>query len=157
MTATEKCKNGTQYHQIKEGLVWKAIAPGCELSTRDCTFRSLEDIDLSENNFQREILTTKFGFLAKKTDTEIQDALRELQDMRGPGKINVDQLESWIKERERNSWSDGTNWAMTGFTGLAGILAVTAILFPFVKYKLSLKANEKVEFANFWKCANKEK
>ena len=84
MTVTEKCKNGTQYHQIQEGLVRKATAPGCELSTRDFTFRSLEDIDLSENNFEREIRTMKFGFLAKKTDTEIQDALRELQ-------IDVDQ------------------------------------------------------------------
>ena len=52
MTVTEKFKNGTQYHPIKEGLVWKATAPGCQLSTRDFTFRSLEDINLSENNFE---------------------------------------------------------------------------------------------------------
>ena len=142
-TLIEKCSNGTWYHWIPEGLVARNVEPGCEVSTKDFTFKALQDIDSDENFLRREIQTGKFAFLQGKTETELREALKTLQGLKEPELINVDQLENWIKEREQNSWSDQTTWTMTGIAGLAGLLAIFAILFLFVKHKLSLKANEK--------------
>ena len=143
LTVTEKCRNGTRYHQVMEGLVRKSTEPGCELSTRDFTFRSLEDIDLSENHVEREIRTTKFGLLQGWTDNRIKEALKALRGMKEPEHVNVDQLKIWLQEDEKDSWSNWTSWTMTGVAGVVGLSAVLSILFLFWRYKLSKNANEK--------------
>lgn len=136
-TVTEKCRNGTRFHQIMGGLVKMSTVPGCELSTKDFTFRSLEDIDLSENSVERKIRTTKFAFLKQRTDKEIQEALRSLKEMKEPEHIKVDQLEAWMKERDQDTWSDNMSSAKAGVAGAIGFLAIVAILSLFIKYKLS--------------------
>ena len=142
-TLIEKCHNGTGYHWIPEGLVVRKVEPGCEVSTKDFTFKALKDIDSDENFLRREIQTEKFGFLQDKTETELREALKTLQGLKEPELINVDQLENWIKEREQDSWSNRTTWTVTGIAGMAGISAILAILFLFAKHRFSAKANEK--------------
>jgi hypothetical protein len=140
-TLIEKCSNGTRYHWISEGLVARKVEAGCELSTRDFTFKALKEIDSDENFLRREIQTKKFGFLQDKTGPELREALRALQGLKEPEIIDVKQLESWIKDRESQAWTAQTNWTVTGLAGMAGIVAVFAIIFLFVKHKLSSKKN----------------
>lgn len=136
-TVTEKCRNGTRYHQIMGGLVKMTTVPGCELSTKEFTFRSLEDIDLSENNMERKVTTTKFAFLKQRTDKEIQEALRSLKEMKEPEHIKVDQLEAWMKERDQETWSDNMSSAKAGVAGAVGFSAIVVILCLYIKYQRS--------------------
>lgn len=142
-TLIEKCSNGTRYHWISEGLVARKVESGCEISTKDFTFKALKDIDSDDNFLRREVQTGKFAFLQGKTDNELREALKALQGLKEPELVNVDQLESWIREQEQDSWTDKTTWTLTGIAALAGFLAICAILLLFAKHKLSSKANEK--------------
>jgi hypothetical protein len=62
-TITEKCQHGTQFLQIKAGLVKQTIQPGCKVSTKDFTFKHPTDIEMSENFARSEIVTTKFNVI----------------------------------------------------------------------------------------------
>lgn len=134
-TIIEKCKNGTSYQQILSGLTRKTTKGGCEVTTRDFTFKSLVDIEMNENFICREVQTSKFGFLESLHDEKIDEALEGLKGLKDPKKINVEEMKRWISQKKDQWWAQSATWSLSAMTGSIGIVSVLAILFLYCRYK----------------------
>lgn len=141
-TIIEKCKNGTTYQTVMKGLVRKATKPGCEITTREFSFKSQVDIETEENFIRREVETTKFGFLESRTDEKIQRAVEALKQLKEPERIRTDDIEEWINNESNDDWTSGAHLVMSATAGIISFLAVITILYLFVQYRRSRVHND---------------
>jgi hypothetical protein len=141
-TIAEKCQHGTRFFQINTGLVKHTIQPGCEVSTKDFTFKHPTDIETTENFVRSEIVTTKFNVIEASSEKVHRaiDALRKLVVIE---KINTDQIEHWISNENDETKDLVINRIMSVAAGSIGLLAAATIIFMFIKFKMSKPRNDK--------------
>lgn len=134
-TVTERCSNGTNFLQIKEGLTKLRTKPGCSVTTRDFTFRSLIDINHEENFIQHEIRTTKLSFLESKTDSEIHQAIEAISNLKMPETIRTDEVQTWLSNQNQDRWMTGMHWTTTSVTIVLSMATAAVILILFLRHK----------------------
>ena len=140
-TLIERCKNGTKYQTLVEGLVRKRTKPGCEISTRDFLFRASEDIEIEDNFLQREVKTSEFNIINHEEDEKIERALQALKGFKQMEPIKTSEIQEWIDQEEIDSWAGGAHWATSLVAGAISILVASVILYLFVKYKKTPRVN----------------
>lgn len=134
-TLMETCKNGTSYHWIPEGLVTKKVRAGCEVATKDFTFKALREIDTEENFLRREIQSTEFQFLEEKSDEKLLRALEALGKDRYPEPIRTADIKKWIAEDEEEEVARRTHLATSIAAAGLSLIAVGVIGGLFVKFR----------------------
>jgi len=134
-TVMETCSNGTMYHWIMEGLVTRSVAAGCEVSTKDFTFKALRDIDADENFLQREIRSTNFKFLEEKSEEKLQRALEALSKDKGPEPIRTADIEKWISDDEEEEVARRLHLASSMTAAVLSLIAVGVIGVLFVRFR----------------------
>jgi hypothetical protein len=142
-TLVERCKNGTKYQTLVEGLVRKRTKPGCEVSTRDFLFRASEDIEIEDNFLQREVKTSEFNIINYEEDEKIEKALRALNGFKQMEPIKTSEIQEWIDQEEVDGWASGAHWATSLAAGAISLLVASVILYLFVKYKKNPQVNAK--------------
>jgi hypothetical protein len=140
-TLVERCKNGTKYQTLVEGLVRKRTKPGCEVSTRDFLFRASEDIEIEDNFLQREVKTPEFNIINYEEDEKIEKALRALNGFKQMEPIKTSEIQEWIDQEEVDGWASGAHWATSLAAGAISLLVASVILYLFVKYKKNPQVN----------------
>lgn len=138
-TLVQRCANGSSHHSLPKGLSRRMVKPQCEVTTEHFSFRSPQDFDLTESFIQREIETGRFQFLEKNPDKKIQEALREMKKMKEMKKIDLQEIEKWIANEQRNQWNRGVHWTTSAVAAVVGFMAIFLILYLYVQYRRAKK------------------
>jgi hypothetical protein len=136
---TERCSNGTNFLQVKEGLTKLRTKPGCTVVTREFAFRSVMDINEEEKFIRHEVRTTKLDFLKTKTDAEIHEAIESMSALKLPETIQTDEIEKWLSSQDNERWQTGIHWSTTATTAGISLIIAAIILALFLKHKRSQK------------------
>jgi len=138
-TLVQRCANGSSHHSLPKGLVRRTVKPQCEVTTEHFSFRSPQDFDLTENFIQREIETDRFQFVEKNPDQKIQEAIREMKKVKEMKKIDLQEIEKWIENEQRNQWARGAHWTTSAVAAVVGFMAIFLILYLYVQYRKAKK------------------
>lgn len=142
-TITERCKNGTSYQTVVQGLFRKKTKPGCEVATREFLFKAIEDIEVEDNFLTREVSTSKFSFLDKKSDEKLERAIGALNGLQVPEPVRTEDIEKWISNEDKEAVTDGVRLMSSGVAVIISIVAAAIVGALYCRYRCSQKANEK--------------
>jgi hypothetical protein len=134
-TMIEKCSNGTHYHQVTAGITRQKTRVGCELTTKEFTFKPPKEIDEDKNFIVRQFQAAKFNFVNNKTTNSIHRAIAALKAMHNPDKIRIEQIQAWIVQDSATSRNWGINLGISSIVGLLGFILIMFIIIMYVKYR----------------------
>lgn len=138
-TLIEKCSNGTHYHQVAAGITRKKTRFGCELTTKEFTFKSPKDIDEDKNFIVRRFQAQKFLFVNNQTANSIHKAITALKALNNPDKIRVEQIQAWIEQDSATTRNWGINLSISSIVGFIGILLIAFIIIMYIKFRKNNK------------------